>query len=346
MTSKEKAYYIDHFLKELKDASFASSLANILELKESPSKENKDRFKLLEYEMEKHELVELVRGRNNSTLDGQCMYFISGKGLEYVLGDKSTIDLFEDSPQKINMTVEERLSNLDELASEYQDELSKGSSAAVNSHKFINIFSNWYLDSRDLFADYFDNSDISFREYIDTDTRGNGFTQSSHFRRLYPLYNRLKKKILEGTFNRLSLSVQTSNKGFIIHGHNDSIKFEVARLVEKELSKEAIILHEMPNKGKTVIEKFESYSDVDFAIALWTSDDLGKAKDHKEMRGRARQNVIFETGYFIGKLGRNRVIILYESGVEMPSDYNGIVYISLSSDWKYELIKEVNSIYK
>jgi predicted nucleotide-binding protein len=136
------------------------------------------------------------------------------------------------------------------------------------------------------------------------------------------------------------------HKGFIIHGHDKVNKLEVARIIEKETGKKAIILHEMPSRGKTIIEKFEKHSDADFAVALWTSDDLGKAKNDKELQKRARQNVIFETGYFIGRLGRDKVIILYESGVEKPSDYDGVVYIALSDNWKYELIKEIKSIYE
>ncbi|MCE7995153.1 MAG: nucleotide-binding protein [Roseivirga sp.] len=136
-----------------------------------------------------------------------------------------------------------------------------------------------------------------------------------------------------------------TNKGFVIHGHNDSAKLEVARFIEKHVKKEAIILHEQPNKGKTVIEKFESNSDVDFAVALWTADDQGKAIKEEKLLNRARQNVIFETGYFIGKLGRERVIILFEDGVEKPSDYNGVVYIPLSGNWKHELQTEIESIY-
>lgn len=95
MTNQEKAKFIDAFLLGLKDASFPSSFASILELRQLPSEANKDKFRLLEFEVEKHDLVEFVRGRDNSTLSGQCEYFISGKGLEYVLNGKSTIDIFE-----------------------------------------------------------------------------------------------------------------------------------------------------------------------------------------------------------------------------------------------------------
>lgn len=136
-----------------------------------------------------------------------------------------------------------------------------------------------------------------------------------------------------------------TNKGFIVHGHNDALKLEVARFLEKQLGKDATILHEMPSKGKTVIEKFETYSTVDFAIALWTNDDLGKAKKEEDLKPRARQNVIFETGFFLGKIGRNNVIILHENGIEIPSDYSGVVYVALEGNWKESLRIEIEEIY-
>ena len=136
------------------------------------------------------------------------------------------------------------------------------------------------------------------------------------------------------------------NTGFIIHGHNEVKKLEVARYVENELGYKTIILHEQPTRGQTIIEKFERHSKVDFAIALWTADDTGKANNQEIFNDRARQNVIFETGFFIGKLGRNNVITLYEEGVEIPSDYSGIIFIQLIGNWKDELRKEIRAIYE
>lgn len=136
------------------------------------------------------------------------------------------------------------------------------------------------------------------------------------------------------------------NRGFIIHGHDESKKFEVARFIENDLKRKAIILHEQPNKGKTIIEKFESHSTVDFAEAIWTADDEGQSKTEQVSRARARQNVIFETGFFIGTLGRQNVIVLYEHGVEIPSDYSGVIFIPLENNWKDDLRKEIDAIYQ
>lgn len=135
-----------------------------------------------------------------------------------------------------------------------------------------------------------------------------------------------------------------TNKVFIVHGHNNEVKVNVARTIEK-LGLEAIILHEQANSGKTIIEKFEEYADVTFAIILLTDDDLGKSKKDDNLNNRARQNVILELGYFIGKLSRNKVCPLYFPGVELPSDLLGLLYIELDAEesWKFKLAKELKA---
>ena len=142
-------------------------------------------------------------------------------------------------------------------------------------------------------------------------------------------------------------SIQYNNKIFIVHGHNNEVKESVARFIEK-LGVEAIILHEQPNIGKTIIEKFEKYSKVGYAIILLTGDDIGgpKNNDKSTFKLRARQNVILELGYFIGLLGRQRVCALLEKGVEIPSDYDGILFVRYdeSSTWKMELLRELKAI--
>lgn len=139
--------------------------------------------------------------------------------------------------------------------------------------------------------------------------------------------------------------VTRGNDVFIVHGRNHGIKETVARTISK-LGINPIILHEQPNIGRTLIEKFTDYSNVGFAIVLLTADDLGKAKKDTDLSPRARQNVIFELGYFLGKLGRTRVCALYENGVEIPSDYSGVIYIELDSvgKWRFDLVKELKAV--
>lgn len=132
-----------------------------------------------------------------------------------------------------------------------------------------------------------------------------------------------------------------SSKVFIVHGHDELIKTQAARFLEK-LGFEAIILHEQASRGMTIIEKIEAYTDVGFAIVLYTPDDLGNAKGiaEKELNERARQNVVFEHGYLIARLGRERVVPLISGRIEKPSDISGVVYIE-DSNWQVEIAKEM-----
>ena len=136
----------------------------------------------------------------------------------------------------------------------------------------------------------------------------------------------------------------SSSNIFIVHGHNNEVKVEVARTLEK-LGLNPIILHEQANAGKTIIEKFEKHSDVGFAIILLTDDDSGKAKNDENLNPRARQNVILEMGYFIGKLGRERVCPLYVRGTELPSDLYGLLYteVDTAGHWKISMAKELKA---
>lgn len=138
-------------------------------------------------------------------------------------------------------------------------------------------------------------------------------------------------------------STKNTKKVFLVHGHDNELKETVARFLAK-IGLEPIILHEQVNGGLTIIEKFERNSDVQFAIVLMTPDDVGNSKDNSNnLNFRARQNVILELGYFLGKLGREKVCALIKSKVERPSDYDGVVYISLdgSEGWKLLLSKEL-----
>ncbi len=130
---------------------------------------------------------------------------------------------------------------------------------------------------------------------------------------------------------------------FLVHGHDEESKQTVARFLE-QLKLEPIILHEQPNEGRTIIEKFEKNADVEFAVVLLTPDDLGYPKtEPDEARPRARQNVVLELGYFIGRLTRKKVCALCKGSVEIPSDYRGVIYTQMdeAGGWKLTLAKEI-----
>ena len=129
-----------------------------------------------------------------------------------------------------------------------------------------------------------------------------------------------------------------------MHGHDDEAKVTVARFLEN-LGIKATILHEQANRGQTIPEKFEEHADdAGFAIILLTPDDIGAPKDEKgDLNYRARQNVVLELGYFWGRLGRERICVLYKEGVELPSDIHGILYVpmDISEGWKLQLAREM-----
>lgn len=134
------------------------------------------------------------------------------------------------------------------------------------------------------------------------------------------------------------------NKVFIVHGHDALVKTEVARFVEK-LGFSAIILHEQASSGKTIIEKIEEHTNVGFAIVLYTPCDIGGLVNEKNQKFRARQNVVFEHGYLIGKLGRHNVCALVKGDIEIPNDIGGVVYVSHDDQgaWSLSIAKEMRN---
>ncbi|MGY6743375.1 MAG: TIR domain-containing protein [Cecembia sp.] len=327
------------FLKGLEKEDSPSSLARILDDSPFPPENKKGLYKEIEFELENRGLVQFIRGRDNSTLGGQCEYLINLGGIKYLrsLSNKT-------------MTLEEQLIEIESKAKKYEVEWKKDSNARLNSIEFISLFDDWYYESRDIFSDYFNEENLNFKEFLSADLSGNGFTKGSQFSNLFSLFKILKKKLLNNPSPILQSNKKVkSNNVFLIHGRDNSKKYEVARFLEKDLNLNVTILHEKANGGKTIIEKFEKHSEVDFAVALWTGDDKGGLVDSdsdSDLRKRARQNVIFETGFFFGKLGREQVIVLYEKDVEIPSDYSGVTYLSFEDQWKDELRREINHIYE
>ena len=140
------------------------------------------------------------------------------------------------------------------------------------------------------------------------------------------------------------LVLPTSKRIFIVHGHDGEARETVARFITT-IGLEPVILHEQANRGRTVIEKVEANSEVGFAIVLLTPDDVGRANDATELEPRPRQNVLLELGYFIAKLGRERVCALKRGRVEIPSDFAGVVWEDMDSNggWKQRLGRELEA---
>lgn len=127
-------------------------------------------------------------------------------------------------------------------------------------------------------------------------------------------------------------AAKKSDRVFVVHGH-DHTAVDQTELLLHRFGLKPIILRDAPNAGRTVIEKFEAHANVGAAIVLLTPDDLGGV-DTAHLAPRARQNVIWEWGYLVCRLGRPNVICVYKGGVEIPSDLHGIVTIHVTDDVK------------
>ncbi len=156
----------------------------------------------------------------------------------------------------------------------------------------------------------------------------------------------LKSEVVESNVEVATSIDLDMSQVFIVHGHDEEAKTKTARFVEK-LGFEAIILHEKASSSKTIIEKIEEYSNVGFGIILYTPCDIGgKQIDEPELKSRARQNVVFEHGFLIGKIGRSNVCVLVKGDVEIPNDISGVVYVQMDNAeaWKYTIAKEMKAI--
>jgi predicted nucleotide-binding protein len=136
------------------------------------------------------------------------------------------------------------------------------------------------------------------------------------------------------------------SKVFVVHGHDEGALQAVARFLET-IDLTAIVLREQPDQGRTIIEKFEACARrVGFAVVLLTPDDLGGAASSPGQSARARQNVIFELGYFVGSLGRGRACLLRKGNIEIPSDLVGVIYSDFdhpAEGWKVKLARELKA---
>ncbi len=154
------------------------------------------------------------------------------------------------------------------------------------------------------------------------------------------------------TSQQVIKSQPISKKIFVVHGHDEKIKTEL-ELFLHENHLEPVVLHRQADQGLTIIEKFEKYSDVGYAFILLTPDEIAylasedsKPDNERHKEFRARPNVLFEFGYFVGKLGRSRVCCLYTGNVSLPSDVQGMIYKGYNKIFKeieYDLIKELRA---
>lgn len=161
---------------------------------------------------------------------------------------------------------------------------------------------------------------------------------------IIPFARDYKAFVLSQGDTKPKLIVPVTNRVFVVHGHDGEARETVARFLEK-IGFDPVILHEQANRGRTIIEKVEANANVGFAVVLLTPDDLGKSKGAADLEPRARQNVLLELGYFIARLGRDKVCALKKGHVEIPSDFAGVVWEAMddAGGWKHKLARELNA---
>ena len=263
----------------------------------------------------------------------------------------------EQEPAKLLIPREEAKARLEDRIQKGEDILEEEVGSANSLFDMENLRNSYYRWSGfndDLLRRIFDN-DQYYNEYQDVVFVELETPREVHrkvhgdLNKLQSILDRLElmpvSSSLSSPENKTGESVELGSDVFVVHGHDHDASDTVARFIER-LGLKPIILREQPNRGRTIIEKFEDYSNVGFAVVLMTPDDLGAlASERERLKPRARQNVVFELGFFIGKLGRERVCVLYEQDVEIPSDYDGVVYVPKDERgaWKQDLAKELNA---
>lgn len=221
-------------------------------------------------------------------------------------------------------------------------------------------FREYLLDEDDIITPIIKTSDVTCNEYTSL-TKNLASLMAPHeslkddryFRDITrDILKECKSQIQEDTANKpeattpnITQAPMDTSQVFIVHGHDKQARLEVTNFI-KSLGLKDIVLDEQASSGKTIIEKIEDYTNVGFGIVLYTPCDLGASQEEKEqLKPRARQNVVFEHGYLMGKIGRENVCALVKGDIEKPTDIAGVVYISMDEGggWKLAVAKEMRS---
>ena len=258
---------------------------------------------------------------------------------------------------KLQVARVEARRSLDERIDFGQQMLDRQVNAAQGVDELKNDFRTWHDYNKRLLQRLFTTAALA-DEYVPVMFTSGG--SSDPQRRLQSVRYDIEhqKQKLISIANRLDLFDEPSGAGaaagrtatmprgqtvFIVHGHDDARKLEVAHFVERVTGQRPTILHEQSNRGRTVIEKLEDHAaEAGFAVVLLTGDDIGGV-DKTSLRPRARQNVVLELGLFMGLLGRSGVVALCEQGVERPSDIDGVLYVSFAENWQVKLAQEMQA---
>lgn len=274
----------------------------------------------------------------------------------------------------------ELLISRDDAKSKLQERIQKGleiKQAQINSRDALetanNEYSKWNSFNTELLKRIFTTEELS-SEYSRWIGIGSiAMREPSLGEKIADLYKSIDQKIhrIDSIIERLELiplsnsasSAETTEeqpdrgqaktkKVFVVHGHDEIAKTNLEVFLH-EIGLEPVVLHRQADEGLTIIEKFEKHSDVGYAFILLTPDEItyikadqDKKDDERKKEFRARPNVIFEFGYFVGKLGRSRVCCLYTGDVSLPSDVSGMIYKKFTNSIEevaYSIIKDLKA---
>ncbi len=242
---------------------------------------------------------------------------------------------------------------INDLIKEGEDfNYSNFSSKSVSGYPEIikNEYFTWITKVEDFIVTNFGKGSViyeSFKKHERFKLKGNGQDQFGNAQQiilgsLHAALSTMKYKTSDDSINDIA-----NNKVFIVHGHDVQLKHELEIFIA-EIGLKPVVLHREADEGLTIIEKFEKHSDVGFAFVLLTPDDIVCSIDNVETKEyRARQNVIFEYGYFLAKLGRNRVCCLFKKGVCLPSDVNGLIYKEIENNVEekaFSILKDLKAV--
>ena len=218
----------------------------------------------------------------------------------------------------------------------------------IDSKDFSSAFIAWVMDSMRFLQNKFGENSREDRNFIllinnYIDNPDNISKDDLRIRiqdRMMPIIRQIWKPILEEL--KEEQPVNKNDNVFIVHGHDGKLKYYISDLLRK-IRLNPIILHQQANSSRTIIEKIEKHgSEASAAIVLFTPDDFGNVKTEQEAKLRARQNVVFEAGYFMGLLGRDKtLLIVSDKTIELPGDLSGVIYSEVS---ELDIAKELKAM--
>lgn len=277
------------------------------------------------------------------------------------MANKISRNIIEVQTSTLKISVNEFKKNLTERINIGNELMLKNINNTPDFEKFKEDYGIWTSYNSEYLKQKFSNPNNEYKKSYDLAGQSAYaiFTSRDYSDPLTDLKDRIKLKIanlnklievadlLPSTVEVLKENNQKSlidrKSVFIVHGHDEIAKIKTAKFIQT-IGLNPIILHEQANLGNTIIEKIEENSNVGFGLILYTACDIGASiKESKNLKNRARQNVVFEHGFLIGKIGRKNVCALVKGEIDTPNDISGIVYVKMDDDdaWFLKIAKEL-----